>query len=230
MHNMGRNSSAILQGLRAYEHAALDVQREGDHPRPHDLGTRKVTVHSSASSSHPAASQRNRELTSWLEKLRAVNLNTRHQDLNSGQQYPNSKESLCKARAKAAPHRAGSAPRIWLPVHPTGHASPHPANRAPRSPLGAARSPRRAQVAGPAVTGACRSRGSRSGSWWGSGRGGAPWTPDRAHWLGGCARLPAARLTAPPPAPKAADWAVPFFCLSVVCLSHRGFPRDFPVT
>lgn len=46
---------------------------------------------------------------------------------------------------------------------------------------------------------------------------------------GGCARLSAAaRLTAPPPALKAADWAVPFFCLSVVCFaSHRGFPKVF---
>lgn len=40
-----------------------------------------------------------------------------------------------------------------------------------------------------AVTGASRSRGSWFGSWWGSGRGGAPWTPGRALWLGVCTSL-----------------------------------------
>lgn len=45
--------SAILQSLRAYMHAALDSQKkkknrekkEANHPRPHDPGTRRMTIH-----------------------------------------------------------------------------------------------------------------------------------------------------------------------------------------
>lgn len=109
----------------------------------------------------------------------------------------------------------------------------YPASRAPQpehcSPPGAARSPRRAQVADqPSLARAVA--GGR-----GSGRGGGRAEAEPhgrpvglSGW--GCARLSAAWLTAPPPAPKAADWAVPFFCLSVVCFATGGFPRDFPVT
>lgn len=146
-----------------------------------------------------------------------------------------SPQNSCKAIARQL--------HTELAVHPESgwHCTPlavhppplYPASRAPQpehcSPPGAARSPRRAQVADqPSLARAVA--GGR-----GSGRGGGRAEAEPhgrpvglSGW--GCARLSAAWLTAPPPAPKAADWAVPFFCLSVVCFATGGFPRDFPVT
>lgn len=174
-------------------HAALDFQKkreregeEANRPRPHDLGTRRMTIHQPTAAYVTLQGRKGTAYKSVGETQGCHLTNTWHRDLSSGQPYPRPRNSAKPEPGRPAPgwrctpNLAGHAPR-WP-------CTPHPAGHAPRS-LNAAHlleSHSALEPEWPAVSHcARRSRGSRSGSGWGSGRGGAPWTPGRARCLAG---------------------------------------------